>query len=110
MKSLKIHILKKQNYFQKKLDQCRYNPNEPQNIPNEIKSALNKIYMEQGLYALVVIILRRESDDKKEKENTKKYNFKGQSERSRRWFDLDHEWLEEIFRTGEPYFYNWSRG
>ena len=40
--------------------------------------------MEQGLYAQVVMILRWESDDKKEKEKTKKYNFQGQSARSRR--------------------------
>ena len=31
----------------------------------------------------------------KGKEKTKKYNFQGQSARSMRWFDLDHEWLEE---------------
>ena len=51
--------------------------------------------MEQGLYAQVGMIRRRESYDKKAKENTKKYNFQGQSARSRRWFDLDHEWLEK---------------
>ena len=35
VKLLKIHILKKQKYFQQKyLNQCRNNPNEPQNIPN----------------------------------------------------------------------------
>ena len=47
--------------------------------------------MQQELYEKVVVICQRESDDKKERENTKKYNFQGQSERSRRWFDLDHE-------------------
>ena len=61
--------------------------------------------MEQGLYAQVVMIHRRESGDKKEKEKTKKYNFHGQSARSRCWFDIDHEWLEENFRKREPYFY-----
>ena len=61
--------------------------------------------MEQGLYSQVVMIHRRESDDKKEKEKTKKYTFQGQSARSRSWFDLDNEWLEENFRTREPYFY-----
>ena len=40
--------------------------------------------MEPGLYSQVVMIHRRESDDKKEKEKTKKYNFQGQSARSRR--------------------------
>ena len=47
--------------------------------------------MEQGLYAYVVMICRKKLDNKKERENTKKYNFHGQSTRSRRWFDLDNE-------------------
>ena len=41
------------------------------------------------------MIRQRESEDKKEKEKTKKYNFQVQPARSRRWFDLDHEGLEE---------------
>ena len=49
--------------------------------------------MEQGLYAQVVIILQKESENKKEKKNTKKYNFQVQSARSRCWFNLGHEWL-----------------
>ena len=61
--------------------------------------------MEQGLYAQVVMIHRSESDDKKEQENTKKYNLQGKSARSRCWFDLDHEWSEENFRKCEPDFY-----
>ena len=55
------------------------------------------------------MIHRKNSDNKKEKENTKKYNFQGKYARSIRWFDLDYEWLEENFRTREPdlyiYFY-----
>ena len=47
--------------------------------------------MEQGLYAQVVMIRRKESDNKKGIENIKKHNFQGQSARSGRWFDLDHE-------------------
>ena len=54
--------------------------------------------MEQGLCAQVVMIRRWESDDKKEKEKVKKYDFQGQLSGSRRWFDLDHDWLEEYFR------------
>ena len=45
------------------------------------------------------MIRQRESDDKKEKGKTNKYNFQGQSARSRRWFDLDHEWLKKIQDT-----------
>ena len=51
--------------------------------------------MEQGLYAQVVILRQKDLDDKKERENIKKYNFQIQSARSIFWFDLDHEWLEE---------------
>ena len=39
------------------------------------------------------------------KNKTKKYKFQGQSARSIRWFDLDYEWLEEIFRKRELDFY-----
>ena len=61
--------------------------------------------LEQGLYAQVVIIRRRESDDIKEKYKTKKYNFQGQSARTKHWFNIDHEWLKEKFMTSEPDFY-----
>ena len=40
----------------------------------------------------------------KRKKERQKYNFQGQSSRKRRWFDLDHEWLEGSFMTFEPYF------
>ena len=50
--------------------------------------------MEQELCVKVVMIRQMESDDKKERENTNKYNFQGQSAISRRWFDLDHECLK----------------
>ena len=51
------------------------------------------------------MIQRKESDNKKEIENTKKYSFQVQSEISGSCFDLDYEWLEENFMTNEPYFY-----
>ena len=35
----------------------------------------------------------------------KKYNFQGQSAISILWFDFDHEWLEENFKTHESAFY-----
>ena len=49
--------------------------------------------MEQGFYEQVVMNRQNESENKKEKEIIKKYNFQGKSARPRRWFDLDHEWL-----------------
>ena len=50
--------------------------------------------LENGLYAQVVMIRRRELYDKKEKDKTKEYNFQGKSARTKYWFDLDHEWLK----------------
>ena len=61
--------------------------------------------MEQGMYAQVVMILQMDSNYKKEKEKNKKYNFQGKSARSRRQFDIDHQWLEDNLRTREPDFY-----
>ena len=66
---------------------------------------LFKMAMDRGLYVQVVMICRRESYDKKETKNIKKYNFQGKSARSRRWFNIDYQWLKEKFRTLEPYFY-----
>ena len=60
---------------------------------------------EQGLYSQVVMIHKKDLDGKNEKEKTEKYNFQYKSARSKCWIDLDHEWLEEIFKTGEPEFY-----
>ena len=42
---------------------------------------------------------------KRKKDKTKKYNFQGQSARTKHWFYLDHEWLKENFMTREPDFY-----
>ena len=57
--------------------------------------------LEQGLYAQVVMIRRRESDNIKEKYKTNKFNFQGQSARTKHWFDLDYKWLKENFMTSE---------
>ena len=61
--------------------------------------------LENGLYEQVFMILRRDLDDKKEKYKTNKYNFQGQSARTKHCFDLDHECFKENFMTREPYFY-----
>ena len=52
----------------------------------------------------VVKTHKKDLDNQIEKENTKKHHFQGQSERSTRWFDIDHEWLEEKFCTRKPDF------
>ena len=61
--------------------------------------------VENYLYTQGVMIRRRESDDKKEKYKTKKYNFQGKSARTKHWFYIDHEWLKDNFITREPDFY-----
>ena len=61
--------------------------------------------MENGLYIKLVMIHRRDSYDKKEKDKTKKYNYQGKSARIKHQFNLDHEWLKGNFMTREPYFY-----
>ena len=42
---------------------------------------------------------------KRKKDNTRKYNFQGQSARTKHWFDLDHEWMKENSMKREPDFY-----
>ena len=49
------------------LDLCLKNTNEPQFLTSEFKVALKKIAMEQVLYAQVVMIHLKDSDNKKEK-------------------------------------------
>ena len=51
------------------------------------------------------MIRQKYLDNKKEKENTKKYNFQGQSARSKFRFDIDREWLEENVSTHELDYY-----
>ena len=53
----------------------------------------------------VVTIRQQYLDNKKEKDNTKRYHFQGKSTRAKGLFDIDHEWSEEKFCTREPYFY-----
>ena len=53
----------------------------------------------------VVTIRRKDLDNKIEKENNNKYKFQGKSAILKCWFDLDHEWLEEMFCKREPNLY-----
>ena len=61
--------------------------------------------LDNGLYPQVVMVRRRELDDKKVTYKTKIYNFQGQSARTKHWINLDHEWLKENFMTRELDFY-----
>ena len=67
-----IYKVIKNSYFEETklfpttvLNQCTNNQNESQNIPNDIKVSLEKMAMERGLYAQVVMIRRRDSYDEK---------------------------------------------
>ena len=42
---------------------------------------------------------------KSKKGKTKTNDFQGKSARTKYWFDLDHEWLKEIFMTRKLDFY-----
>ena len=63
--------------------------------------------MEQGLYAQVVKLCRKDLEfiatDKNK--NEAKFKFQGQLEISQRWFDLDFDWTDVNFSTPEPDFY-----
>ena len=62
--------------------------------------------MEQGLYAQVIMIRRKDlkfvGTDKNKNEDT--FKFQGKSARSQQWFDLDLDWIEVNFSTREPDF------
>ena len=62
---------------------------------------------EKGLYAQAVKLrqnyLKFVAADKNT--NEAKFNFQGLSARSKRWFDLDFDWIEVNFSTREPDFY-----
>ena len=63
--------------------------------------------MEQGLYAQVFMLRRKDLKfaEANKNKNEAKFKFQGRSARSQRWFDLDFDWIKEKFSTGEPDFY-----
>ena len=65
------------------------------------------ISMEQGLYAQVVMLRRKylKIAEANKNKNEAKFNFKDQSARSQRCFDLDFDWIEVNFSTREPDLY-----
>ena len=62
---------------------------------------------EQGLYAQVVMLHRKHLNitEANKNKNKDKLKFQGQSARSKRWFDLDFDWIEENHSTCETGFY-----
>ena len=63
--------------------------------------------MEQGLYARVDMLRRKDLKfiATNKNRNEAKFKFQGQSERSHCCFDLDFDWIEVNFSTREPDFY-----
>ena len=89
------------------MKECKNNSNEAQFIPLEVKNNIKRMAMDQGLYAQVIMIRRKDlkfvATDKNK--NEAKFKFQGQSARSQRWFDLDLDWIEVYFSTREPDLY-----
>ena len=79
------------------LNQCRNNPNQTQNIPNEIKADFSKCLCNRGCIHKWLWSAEGSQMIKRNNKNTNKYNFQGQSVRSRRWFDIDHEWIQDTW-------------
>ena len=63
--------------------------------------------MEQGLYAQVVMLRRKDLEfiAANKNKNEAKFKFQGQSARSQGWFYLNFDCIEVNFSTREPDFY-----
>ena len=68
LKLFMLNIFKKQIFpHQNFYTNVKITKNETNLLPSEVKKFLNIMAMEQGLYAQVMMILRKDSDNKKEK-------------------------------------------
>ena len=63
--------------------------------------------MEQGLYVQVGMLCWKylKITEANKNKNEAKFKFQGQSEISKRWFDLNFDWIGENFSTCEPGFF-----
>ena len=89
------------------IKKCKDNTNEAQFLPLEVKNDTKQMATEQGLYAQVVKIRRKDLKFTAENKNKNdaKFKFHGQSARSQRWFDLGFDWIEVNISTREPDLY-----
>ena len=75
------------------MQQCKNNANAAQCIPLKKKNNMKLMAMEQGLYAQVIMLCRKDlkffAADKNK--NEAKFKFQGQSAKSQRCFDLDFD-------------------
>ena len=81
--------------------------NEAINIPIEAKINIERMAMEQGLYAQVVKL--RQNYFKfiaaNKNKNEPNFKFQGQSTTSQSWFDIYFDWIKVNFITREPDLY-----
>ena len=75
---------------------CKDIVNEANNIALEVKNNIKRIAMEQGIYAKVVKVVWKDLKfiAENKNKNEAKYNFRGQSAWSQRWFDVDFDWTK----------------
>ena len=66
MKLFVLHFLQKKTFPPEFLEKCKNNSNKPQFLTSEFKIAL-KMATEQGLYAKVMMIRKKDYDNKKKK-------------------------------------------
>ena len=89
------------------IKECKNNSNKAQFIPREVKNNIKRMVLEQGSYAQVIMIRRKDLKfvATYKNKNEAKFKFQGQSERSQRWFYLDLDCIEVNFSTREPDLY-----
>ena len=68
---------------------------------------IKRMSTEQGLYAQVFKLHRKNLKliAENKNKNEAKFKFQGQYARSQHWFDLDFYWIEVNFSTRDPDFY-----
>ena len=86
---------------------CKDNVNEARFVPLEVKNNIKLMSMEQGLYAQLDKLSRKDLKfiSANKIKNEAKFKFQGQSARSQRCFDLDFDWIELNFSTRETALY-----
>ena len=72
-----------------------------------MKDNIKRMEAEQGLYAQVIILRQKYLNffATYKNKNEAKFKFQGQLARSKRWLDLEIDWIEVNFSTHEPDFY-----
>ena len=83
------------------------NANEAQFLPLEVKNNIKRKATEQGLYAQVVNLRRKDLKfiAENKNKNESKFKFQGISAISQRCFDLYFDWSEVNYSTREPDFH-----